>query len=155
MWFIFEYYFLYLVWSIGNNIIYYRLLCLLIWSFFLYKILLRLVLHVCSMLVLYFIAILMWLPLYMILLLVFDTFFFFFNILMSYSFYYLRELHKYDVNIDVNFTTTNFSFSGKITSLYKQFMKCDMNFGIVNEGHEVARFVLGPVLVLGFQLIMF
>lgn len=74
---------------------------------------------------------------------------------MSYSFYYLRELHKYDVNIDVNFTTTNFSFSGKITSLYKQFMECDMKFGIVNEGHEVARFVLGPVLVLGFQLIMF
>ncbi|KAG5596736.1 hypothetical protein H5410_037968 [Solanum commersonii] len=61
-------------------------------------------------------------------------------------FYYLRKLYKYDKNIEVKFTTTNFPFGGKIQQLYKQVIECNMNFGIVTGEHEVANYVLGSYM---------
>ncbi|KAG5622683.1 hypothetical protein H5410_007901 [Solanum commersonii] len=61
-------------------------------------------------------------------------------------FYYLRKLYKYDKNIEVKFTTTNFLFGGKIQQLYKQVIECNMNFGIVTGEHEVANYVLGSYM---------
>ncbi|KAF3650959.1 hypothetical protein FXO38_16875 [Capsicum annuum] len=58
-------------------------------------------------------------------------------------FYYMRKKAKYEPNIVVKFTTTNFVFSNKIDALYHDFVENGKDFSSIPEKHEVGEYVRG------------
>ncbi|PHU09641.1 hypothetical protein BC332_21501 [Capsicum chinense] len=58
-------------------------------------------------------------------------------------FYYMRKKEKYEPNIVVMFTTTNFVFRNKIDALYYDFMENGKDFSAIPEKHEVGEYIKG------------
>ncbi|KAM3339086.1 hypothetical protein P3S68_031172 [Capsicum galapagoense] len=55
----------------------------------------------------------------------------------------MRNKAKYEPNIVVNFTTTDFVFRNKIDALYHDFMKNGKDFSSIPEKHEVEEYIRG------------
>ncbi|PHT99591.1 hypothetical protein BC332_29379 [Capsicum chinense] len=58
-------------------------------------------------------------------------------------FYHMRKKAKYEPNIVVKFTTTNFVFRSKIDTLYHDFVKKRNDFSSIPEKHEVEEYIRG------------
>ncbi|KAF3637029.1 hypothetical protein FXO38_12020 [Capsicum annuum] len=58
-------------------------------------------------------------------------------------FYYMRKKAKYEPNIVVKFTTTDFVFRNKIDALYHNFVKNGKDFSTIPEKHEVEEYIRG------------
>ncbi|PHU07284.1 hypothetical protein BC332_23773 [Capsicum chinense] len=58
-------------------------------------------------------------------------------------FYYMRKKAKYEPNIVVKFTTTDFVFRNKIDALYHDFVKNGKDFFAIPEKHEVEEYIRG------------
>ncbi|KAF3652737.1 hypothetical protein FXO38_15954 [Capsicum annuum] len=58
-------------------------------------------------------------------------------------FYHMRKKAKYEPNIVVKFTTTNFVFRSKIDTLYHDFVKNGNDFSSIPEKHEVEEYIRG------------
>ncbi|KAF3667297.1 hypothetical protein FXO38_08671 [Capsicum annuum] len=58
-------------------------------------------------------------------------------------FYYMRNKAKYEPNIVVKFTTTDFVFRNKINALYHDFVKNGKDFSPIPEKHEVEEYIRG------------
>ncbi|PHU20325.1 hypothetical protein BC332_11476 [Capsicum chinense] len=58
-------------------------------------------------------------------------------------FYYMRKKAKYEPNIVVKFTTTDFVFRNKIDALYHDFVENGKDFSAIPEKHEVEEYIRG------------
>ncbi|PHT68340.1 hypothetical protein T459_27827 [Capsicum annuum] len=56
-------------------------------------------------------------------------------------FYYMRKKAKYEPNIVVKFTTTDFVFRNKIDTLYHDFVENRKDFSAIPEKHEVEEYI--------------
>ncbi|KAF3644509.1 hypothetical protein T459_21749 [Capsicum annuum] len=58
-------------------------------------------------------------------------------------FYYMRKKEKYEPNIVVKFTTTNFVFRNKIDAFYYDFVENGKDFSAIPEKHKVEKYIRG------------
>nr|XP_009759002.1 PREDICTED: uncharacterized protein LOC104211613 [Nicotiana sylvestris] len=62
-------------------------------------------------------------------------------------FYYLRKRGKYDPNVDIKLTSTDYLFDLKIKALYKKFIAHNNNSIILKHEHDIARYILGDEML--------
>ncbi|KAM3303682.1 hypothetical protein P3S67_014712 [Capsicum chacoense] len=55
----------------------------------------------------------------------------------------MRKKEKYEPNIVVKFTTTDFVFRKKIDALYQDFVKNGKDFSLIPKKHEVEEYIRG------------
>nr|XP_033510267.1 uncharacterized protein LOC117275030 [Nicotiana tomentosiformis] len=66
---------------------------------------------------------------------------------MDVLFYYLRKRGKYDPDVHIKFTSTNYLFDLKIKALYKKFIAHNRNNLFLKPEHDIARYILGDEML--------